>query len=164
MQIASSCSPLPAFVLMVCMGNICRSPTAEAVLRSQLAAAGRAHRVQLPDGASAQNQVADGLHSGAASMVVPDPYFGGEAGFEVVFDLVEQARSELVAHASTGSFFKFVLDKHRQICKMSSKSLGFELYLTEIVRNKALGSAAVAWAVGGLVPHSVARVCATSKF
>lgn len=27
-------------VLMVCMGNICRSPTAEAVLRSKLAAAG----------------------------------------------------------------------------------------------------------------------------
>ncbi len=32
-------------VLMVCMGNICRSPTAEVVLRSKLGAAGLAHRV-----------------------------------------------------------------------------------------------------------------------
>jgi protein-tyrosine phosphatase len=34
-------------VLMVCLGNICRSPTAEAVLRTKLAAAGLAHRVQV---------------------------------------------------------------------------------------------------------------------
>jgi protein-tyrosine phosphatase len=32
-------------VLMVCLGNICRSPTAEAVLRAKLEAAGLAHRV-----------------------------------------------------------------------------------------------------------------------
>ncbi len=32
-------------VLMVCMGNICRSPTAEAVLRHKLAAAGLGQRV-----------------------------------------------------------------------------------------------------------------------
>lgn len=30
----------PSRVLIVCMGNICRSPTAEAILRSQLAKAG----------------------------------------------------------------------------------------------------------------------------
>lgn len=34
-------------VLMVCMGNICRSPTAEAVLRAKLAAAGLADRVEV---------------------------------------------------------------------------------------------------------------------
>ena len=32
-------------VLMVCLGNICRSPTAEAVLRTKLEAAGLAHRI-----------------------------------------------------------------------------------------------------------------------
>jgi protein-tyrosine phosphatase len=32
-------------VLMVCLGNICRSPTAEAVLRAKLAAAGLARHV-----------------------------------------------------------------------------------------------------------------------
>jgi protein-tyrosine phosphatase len=34
-------------VLMVCLGNICRSPTAEAVLRHQLAAAGLGDRVEV---------------------------------------------------------------------------------------------------------------------
>lgn len=34
-------------VLMVCMGNICRSPTAEAMLRQKLQAAGLAHRVRV---------------------------------------------------------------------------------------------------------------------
>jgi protein-tyrosine phosphatase len=34
-------------VLLVCMGNICRSPTAEAVLRAKLERAGLAHRVRL---------------------------------------------------------------------------------------------------------------------
>jgi len=34
-------------VLMVCMGNICRSPTAEGVLRARLAAAGLGARVQV---------------------------------------------------------------------------------------------------------------------
>lgn len=42
--------PPPAFelsVLMVCMGNICRSPTAEAVLRSKLQRAGLGERVRV---------------------------------------------------------------------------------------------------------------------
>jgi len=34
-------------VLMVCMGNICRSPTAEAVLRAQLKAAGRHAEIEV---------------------------------------------------------------------------------------------------------------------
>ncbi|NJN00527.1 MAG: low molecular weight phosphotyrosine protein phosphatase [Aquincola sp.] len=34
-------------VLMVCLGNICRSPTAEAVLRAKLHAAGLADRVEV---------------------------------------------------------------------------------------------------------------------
>ena len=34
-------------ILMVCMGNICRSPTAEAVLRAKLAAAGLSGQVEV---------------------------------------------------------------------------------------------------------------------
>lgn len=34
-------------ILMCCMGNICRSPTAEGVLRAKIAAAGLADRVEL---------------------------------------------------------------------------------------------------------------------
>jgi protein-tyrosine phosphatase len=37
----------PTRVLMVCMGNICRSPTAEGVLRAKLAAVGLAGRVEV---------------------------------------------------------------------------------------------------------------------
>lgn len=44
-------------VLMVCSGNICRSPTAEAVLRAKLQAAGLADRVEV-DSAGTQ-----GLHA-----------------------------------------------------------------------------------------------------
>jgi len=37
----------PVRVLMVCMGNICRSPTAEGVLRAKLEAAGLTHLVDV---------------------------------------------------------------------------------------------------------------------
>jgi protein-tyrosine phosphatase len=37
----------PVRVLMVCLGNICRSPTAEAVLRARVAATGLAHRIEV---------------------------------------------------------------------------------------------------------------------
>lgn len=39
--------PAVVSVLMVCMGNICRSPTAEAVLRAKLAHAGLGHAVRV---------------------------------------------------------------------------------------------------------------------
>lgn len=50
-------------VLMVCMGNICRSPMAEGVLRSKLRAAGLQHRVVVDSAGTS------GLHAGEA----PDP-------------------------------------------------------------------------------------------
>jgi protein-tyrosine phosphatase len=37
----------PVRILFVCLGNICRSPTAEAIMRSHLEAAGLAHRVEV---------------------------------------------------------------------------------------------------------------------
>jgi protein-tyrosine phosphatase len=150
-------------VLMVCMGNICRSPTAEGVLRHKLAAAGLARRVVVdsagthgyhvgapPDERSQQHArqrgydlsaqrarrlVADDLQrfdfvlvmdqdnlhevqalaaepgvrphaavhkllhfAGRSGADVPDPYYGGDAGFEQVLDLVEMACDGLVAH------------------------------------------------------------------
>jgi len=50
-------------VLMVCMGNICRSPLAEGVLRTKLARAGLAERVAVDSAGTA------GLHRGNP----PDP-------------------------------------------------------------------------------------------
>lgn len=50
-------------VLMVCMGNICRSPTAEGVLRSKLKAAGLDRAVEVDSAGT------HGYHTGEA----PDP-------------------------------------------------------------------------------------------
>ncbi|MDO9237693.1 MAG: low molecular weight protein-tyrosine-phosphatase [Aquabacterium sp.] len=156
-------------VLMVCMGNICRSPTAEGVLRSKLAQVGLADRVEVdsagthafhvggapdvraqkhaqlrgydlsalrarevnerdfeqfdlivamdwanlssldarcPNDPPTQRKLrrltefvpAQSPHAGAE--VVPDPYYGGPAGFEFVLDLVESACDGLVVHLS----------------------------------------------------------------
>lgn len=147
-------------VLMVCMGNICRSPTAEGVLRHKLKQAGLDRRVrvdsagtiathageppdpraqshalkrgyQLADIRARQVKPADferfdwllamdwdnleylkdacpsphqpklkrllefAPHLGRD--VVPDPYYGGPAGFDVVLDLIEAACDGLVA-------------------------------------------------------------------
>jgi protein-tyrosine phosphatase len=53
---AHSDSPEPSVIqiLMVCMGNICRSPTAQAVLRAKVAQAGLTHQV-LVDSAGTHN-------------------------------------------------------------------------------------------------------------
>ncbi len=150
----------PFAVLMVCMGNICRSPTAEGVLRAKLAAAGLTERVRVdsagthayhvgepPDDRAREHAAARGYDlstlrarevrdddyerfdlllamdwdnlallqgdcppgrerklrrlmefaPGAGSEVVPDPYYGGAAGFDRVLDLVEAACDGLVA-------------------------------------------------------------------
>jgi protein-tyrosine phosphatase len=148
-------------VLFVCMGNICRSPTAEAVFRHQVERAGLDEHIQIdsagthdyhigapPDPrtrAAAQlrgydmsalrgrqvgredfsrfdyvlamdeNNLAilerlrprdakshQGLFLEFASRhnerEVPDPYYGGEAGFERVLDMVEDAGEGLLKH------------------------------------------------------------------
>ena len=145
-------------VLFVCLGNICRSPTAEGVLLHKLREAGLAAAVQVdsagtgdwhvgkaPDArtrvaaqrrgydlsqlrarqvaaedfgrfdlilAMDENNLANlrGLRpAGAGAELdlflrryqlaldeVPDPYYGGEEGFEAVLDLVEQACDALI--------------------------------------------------------------------
>lgn len=154
-------------VLMVCTGNICRSPTAEGVLRHKLQRAGLGARVRI-DSAGTQgyhsNEPPDpravkaaaqrgydlsGLRArplrpddfaafdlllamdqthqtwmlkrapapvaGKVKLLmpyarrhpdvvdVPDPYFGGPAGFEHVLDLVEDACDGLVERLQAGA-------------------------------------------------------------
>lgn len=146
-------------ILIVCMGNICRSPTAEAVLRTKVREAGlekhvkvdsagthgfhageapdaRATRAAKKRGYELSNLIArqvtkeDFVHydlilamdwdnhallqqlaprqfhhkikllmsfaTEHESAVVPDPYYGGADGFEVVLDYVEDACINLV--------------------------------------------------------------------
>lgn len=146
-------------VLFVCLGNICRSPAAEAVLQKMLEDEGLADEVhvasagtsgyhdgELPDPrmrqhGSKRNYTLDSIsqkflpkhfeeydviitmdHSNYRNVTiqadndqqkakvkplshycceysiteVPDPYFGGEEGFEYVFDLLEDACTEIV--------------------------------------------------------------------
>ncbi|CAE6910510.1 low molecular weight protein-tyrosine-phosphatase [Ectopseudomonas khazarica] len=145
-------------VLFVCLGNICRSPTAEGVFRHKLRAAGLEGQVQVdsagtgdwhvgkaPDSRTRQAaqrrgydlsaqrarqvEVADFQRfdlilamdqsnlrnlqalrpAGARADLdlylrrfdlaldeVPDPYYGGEDGFEQVLDLIEQASDALL--------------------------------------------------------------------
>jgi protein-tyrosine phosphatase len=150
-------------LLFVCMGNICRSPTAEGVMRHLLAEQGLADVVEIdsagtgawhagcaPDprataaarargialGGAARQVVPADFHlfdlvlaadranvtdlravappgteqrirplrefdpdsEGAPDLDVPDPYYGGDRGFEDVLDLVEAACRGLLDH------------------------------------------------------------------
>ena len=150
-------------VLFVCMGNICRSPTAEGVFRHQVTRSGLDGRVLIdsagthgyhvgapPDARSRRHALRRGYdlsalrarqvapadfgsfdlilamdHDNLAWLredcppahqdklrllmdfapaggqgVVPDPYQGGEAGFEAVLDLVEQACGGVLEHVA----------------------------------------------------------------
>ena len=146
-------------ILFVCTANICRSPTAEAVVRAQLKKAGLARQVVVDSAGTQRHQFAQppdaraqkaalrrgydlsrlrarrvteadfsdfdrilamdrgnldilqrdcpaehrhklGLFleysRGFSEREVPDPYYGSEAGFERVLDLIEDAASGLV--------------------------------------------------------------------
>ncbi|HEX9626377.1 MAG TPA: low molecular weight protein-tyrosine-phosphatase [Acidiferrobacterales bacterium] len=148
-------------VLFVCLGNICRSPTAEGVFRKVVSDAGLAERVIIdsagthayhvgePPDVRAQTAAArrgidlsalrgrratrrdlesfdyvlamdrenyehlldicpPGLETKIRLLLefaphrpereVPDPYFGGDSGFDRVLDMVEEAAHGLLAH------------------------------------------------------------------
>ncbi|NOH67564.1 low molecular weight protein-tyrosine-phosphatase [Vibrio rotiferianus] len=143
-------------LLVVCMGNICRSPTGEAVLRAKAQELGvvvevdsagtigyhagnqpdarsmqaskqrgysfkgmRSRKVTLEDFeefdmvlAADKANLADLLdlcprehrhkvslflsHSSSDYNEIPDPYYGGDAGFELVLDLIEEASEAIL--------------------------------------------------------------------
>lgn len=133
-------------ILMVCMGNICRSPTAEAVARAKAQAMGltleldsagtigyhagerrgldfsgiKARQVCTRDFAhfdlilAADRENLQALHEACPQIYkhklalmldfadtpireVPDPYYGGDSGFEQVLDLLELSIAGLFA-------------------------------------------------------------------
>lgn len=140
---------MPMNILMVCLGNICRSPLAEGILRTKLttdffvdsAGTGGWHAGQSPDErsiATARNYGIDISKQKARkftvsdfdtfdhifvmdqsnykdvlnlapndvakskvtlilgpSKEVPDPYYGGQDGFEKVYQLLDQACEEI---------------------------------------------------------------------
>lgn len=145
-------------ILMVCLGNICRSPLAEGVFRQKAKDRGieievdscgtSGHHIgQAPDPRSVENAQKNGFdisnlrarqfskadfnsfdriyvmdqsnyadviaqadhdnHSDKVKMIlneispksnrpVPDPYFGGEDGFQTVFDLLDEASDRIL--------------------------------------------------------------------
>ena len=150
---------------MVCMGNICRSPTAEGMFRKHVADAGLADRILVESaGTHAYHAGAPPDHRAQAAAVrrgvtlthirarrisdddfeafdyifamdkdnlgellerapeehrekvrlfldfagtgqvaeVPDPYYGGASGFELVLDLVEQASERVLQRIKSG--------------------------------------------------------------
>jgi protein-tyrosine phosphatase len=140
---------MPMNILMVCLGNICRSPLAEGILRTKLttdffvdsAGTGGWHAGQSPDersiatarnyGIDISNQKArkfsvsdfdtfdhifvmdqsnfkdvlnlapDNVAKSKVALIlgpskeVPDPYYGGQDGFEKVYHLLDQACEEI---------------------------------------------------------------------
>lgn len=155
---------MPKKILMVCLGNICRSPVAEGIMRNksekygldlEIDSAGTSnyHTGQCPDQRSLENAKKNGVdisklkarqfsvsdfdrfdhifvmdHSNYqdvielardesdkqkvdmilnalypdSNMSVPDPYYGGEHGFENVFMLLDNA-CEILAQSFKGS-------------------------------------------------------------
>lgn len=146
-------------VLFVCLGNICRSPTAEGVFRHYVEQAGLSEQITIDSAGTAdwhigktpdprtikaaaqrgydlsvlraRQAVADDFYKfdlilamddsnlenlqaiqpadskaelalylprfGLKQREVPDPYYGGEDGFELVLDMLEQASEKLLA-------------------------------------------------------------------
>ncbi len=149
----------PVRVLFVCLGNICRSPSAEGVFRSLVAGAGLADQIDVdscgtghwhigksPDVRAQEAALRRGIdisglrarqfssedldsfdyvlvmdrqnladvkdiwhqnggteptlflqYGNSAHQEVPDPYYGGDEGFEAVLDLIHQAGEGLLA-------------------------------------------------------------------
>lgn len=113
-------SQTPYKVLCVCLGNICRSPTAEIVLRHfcdeanlnvviDSAGTSNYHPNKAPDSRSQLHVMGDAQKEFGASQIraavslmsqhdpnylqqeVPDPYYGGQDGFEHVLDQCESS-------------------------------------------------------------------------
>lgn len=151
----------PLAILFVCMGNICRSPTAHGVFEQHVREAGLSNRIRVQSAGTVRHHVGDApdprtqrhargrgydlstlraqllttellaeadyvlaMDAGNLAAIesvcppehrakvrlfldfapqldtdeVPDPYYGGPAGFERVLDLVEAGSQGLLAH------------------------------------------------------------------
>jgi len=66
----------PYRVCLVCLGNICRSPMAEVVLRAQLAAAGLAGRITVDSAGTGGWHVGEPMNSGARAALARRGYDG----------------------------------------------------------------------------------------
>lgn len=146
---------MPVKILMVCLGNICRSPLAEGILRSKLdsnfiidsAGTGGWHAGESPDQRSIEtakqnnidisnqkarkfsiadfdlfdyiyvmdqsnykdviNLAPNKVSKSKVTLIlgdskeVPDPYYGGQEGFENVYYLLDQACEEIAKNLSS---------------------------------------------------------------
>ena len=120
----------PHRILFVCLGNICRSSSAEGVMNHLVSGAGLEdqfvidsagilsyHRGELPDSRMRAHAIRRGYELTHRSRPVqtedfytefctrfthadhvPDPYYGGEEGFEYVLDLLEDACAGLLEY------------------------------------------------------------------
>jgi len=79
-----------------CLGNICRSPTAEAIFKARASAA------VCPDAYQGKIGLFLDYAPNTASREVPDPYYGGDDGFERVIAMIEKASDGLVAALKKG--------------------------------------------------------------
>ena len=113
----------PFRVLLVYTGNICRSPTAHGVLEKMVADAGLQDEIYVDSAGTHSYHVGEApdtrsqLHAHRRisplaqqqrmkrltdycqrfdDQQVPDPYYGGDKGFEHVLDLVEDACQNLL--------------------------------------------------------------------
>ena len=100
-------------ILFVCLGNICRSPTAEGILRAELERRGHHERVEVDSAGTGGWHVGDAADPRmrradlrlfasflppGAPQDVPDPYYGGPDGFDRVIDLIEEAAAAIADH------------------------------------------------------------------
>jgi len=97
-------------LLVVCLGNICRSPMAEGALHARLQASPLADRVQVDSAGTGDWHVGEATAAqrerlslylpwsgGQGERAIPDPYTGGQDHFEQVWAMVDQAAQRTVA-------------------------------------------------------------------